>query len=217
MTLEDWASSLGRILEDRLDQGGKSAELVSSLASGAAFEAWLSFEARLLLEQHREEFGLADIIQDSDGTPVPRYYFANEWRKVDLCVSEYRPEAPELDSCLTTIEFKLIHNNKNWPTKLTEVHEDLFPSGRTKAAMVPSIGRLSVVGLVGKVYRNPAGYPGHFQNIAQWECDIMAALSGPQVLGRQLWLGRRFPIHDPWLDGAVPNFFRLLALGPQPA
>ena len=50
MTPEAWTSELGRMLDERLEEGERASGLVSKLASGSAFESWLSFELRLLLE-----------------------------------------------------------------------------------------------------------------------------------------------------------------------
>ena len=119
--------------------------------------------------------------------------------------------------CHSTFEFKLIHNNKNWPRKVDEVWDDLFPSRAGKAVLRPRNGRIAIVGLIGKVYRSEVGgYPGQRDDLGRWEDEVHARLlprvpwQGKNV--RRVWTGTRHLIDHESLQPRIKHFFQLIAL-----
>jgi len=203
-------------LDEHLATEQRLRSAVDLLASGAAFEAWLAFEARLLAEGARNELGLAELTKDPHGAPVPRYWMANEYCKIDFYIGDVRDNAAVL-----ALEFKLIHNNKNWKHKSDEVWADLFPMRGTKVEIAPRLGRLAVVGVIGKVYRDPTRYPGQVEALAEWEREVEAhLLPEPGREGRRAvrtWSGQRFELSDPWLEVGHRHSFQLHLLVPVPA
>lgn len=170
---------------------------LSLLAAGAAFEAWLAFEARILLERHRNHLGIAAM-----------HWTANEYRKVDLGVWEGS------DTIDVAMEFKLIHNNKNWRSKADEAWGDLFPdAASTKAALKPRL-RGALVCVVGKVYDDPSAYPGQRSDLNAWEADLWRHLLSADPAGQaeRAWTGTRFPIRDPSLSPSRTDHFVQLHL-----
>ena len=187
---------------------------LSLLVGGAAFEAWLAFETRLITERRRSELGLEAELDDG-GNPVPRYMICNERKKVDFSIIDLKDSELEL-----ALEFKLIHNNKNWKSKAGEVWADVFPGDGNKAAMRPRSGRYAVVGIVGLVYREPGdSYPGQVSDLKEWEEKLDDYLlpddgyEGNKLT--RLWSGKRFPVEDPWLRKDAGSFFQLQLLGPE--
>ncbi len=213
--MTDLSLKLCDLLDERLRSEERRRRVVSLLAGGAAFESWLAFETRLLAETHRAELGLAETI-DERGATLPRYSIVNEHRKVDLCILDGGDPAADP---LLTLEFKLIHNNKNWEAKCDEVREDLFPTGKIKSAMHPRLGRYAAVGVVGLVYDDPAsmGYPGQIENLATWKVGLAPRLLRPagrnQPRAVELWQGNEVPVDDPWIRKGCGAFFRLHLLG----
>lgn len=125
------------------------------LAAGAAFEQWFSFEARLALQADRARLGLSD----------ERYWFANEYRKIDL----YIGDRVQGDRCHAAIEFKLIYNNKNWMTQCDRIWGDLYPARGKKAQVVAEASHLiSVAVVVGKTYPEEVNYPSRERDISAW-------------------------------------------------
>ncbi len=176
---------------------------VSVLAAGAAFESWLSFEARLLLERDRHL-----LHADSQG-----WWTANEYRKVDLGVWE------DWNKLHMQVEFKLIHNNKNCFTKADEAWADLFPEpASAKSDLRPGV-RASIVVLVGKNYLYKQAYPGQKGDLVAWEKGIWSHLlptDGPDA-GRvnRVWSGTRIPVRDhSLLPDRSDHFVQLHALMP---
>ena len=211
-----FASELGRLLDEHLAEQEAARQAVSRLASGAAFEAWLSFEARLLMESHRAELSLAGLTMDRHNEPVDRYWIANEHAKVDVGVLDVADEHGEWEIAL---EFKIIHNNKNWRSKCDEIWGDLLPGvGTTKAGILPRRGRYAVVAVVGKVYRDPGPY-GWRPDLDVWERELWQYLlpESGEYAGRlrRFWQGRRFNLGDCWLVKNAPHFCELHVLAPS--
>lgn len=211
---DDFAKRVGALLQDHLAGQEAARGAVSLLAGGAAFELWLAFETRLILEVNRERLGL-DEQCDHNGRRVPRYWIGNEYHKVDLGITDVWT-----DEWVAALEFKLIHNNKNWKHQVDGVWRDLFPDpGTPKATLKPSLGRLAVVGVVGKVYWEP-GYPAQKPDLAAWQREMWAYLMPPEgepYAGsvQCLWEGRAFPIRgDRWLVASdeARSFFRTYIL-----
>ncbi len=211
-----FGDQFGRLLDDHLAEQETSRQAVSRFASGAAFEAWLSFEARLLLESYRAELSLAGLTMDRFQEPVDRYWIANEHAKVDLGVLDVGDESRTWEIAL---EFKIIHNNKNWKSKCDEIWGDLLPrAGAPKASIIPRRGRYAIVAVVGKVYRDPGPY-GWRPDLADWERELWQYLlpeSGEYAgMLLRLWQGRRFTLADCWLVKDAPSFCELHVLAPS--
>lgn len=177
LTLPTFVPILGDAMQGHLDQHEATRRAISRLASGAAFEAWLSFEMRLMLEARRTEFGLDD-----------RCFIANEYRKVDLSITTE-------EDWLLCVEFKLIHNNKNWRTQCASVVKDLWPRpGTPKHEIEPMIGRLAALVVVGKVYRDPRGYPGQRGDLEAWESEMWSHLLREEAQIDRVWRSQRLLI-----------------------
>ena len=194
------------LLEAELVRRERSRDL-SMLAAGGAFEQWISFEARLVLEKNRNDLGIDDA-----------FWTANEYKKVDLGVWE------DWTTLHTAIEFKLIHNNKNWRAKVNSLWGDLFPAARSSKDRLGPCLRVSVVGVVGKVYQDDEAYPGQRPDLEDWEREMWSyALPSKgrySELVRRVWSSRRFEIRDPSLDPSRHDHFvqfHLLAPNTAPA
>ena len=212
--------TLAQLVDDRLAAGEAERGLVSRLVAGGAFEAWLSFEARLLAEENRESLQLEGrLARWRGGDAISRYYFANEYHKVDLFIGELNSSEPHADICIAAIEFKLIHNNKNWKKQADGVWVDLFPSREVKAALRPKLGRAALVGFVAKRHREGVNYPVVRSTFGDWETEVREYLLGDDGWdGRyidRVWSGRRFPVTDDWLDKSASSFFQLHLLIPR--
>jgi hypothetical protein len=209
--MKDLAKKICTRLDEHLAEQQHARNAVSTLAAGAAFEGWLAFETRLLVERSREDLGLGGFAETS-GKPVPRFWMANEYCKIDFYIGDVLHDVPVL-----AFEFKLIHNNKNWSTKADEVWGDLFPSRAKKAELVPQQARFGVVGVIGKVYRESRRYPGQYADLLRWERELDAHLlpldgwNGKRAV--RIWCGQRFQIDDHWLHDGPQHFFQLHLLG----
>lgn len=129
--MKNLAKKICTRLDEHLAEQQHARNAISTLAAGAAFEGWLAFETRLLVERNREELGLGGFAKSG-----PRFWTANEYRNIDFYVGDVIHDAPVL-----ALEFKLIHNNKNWSKKADEVWGDLFPARARKAELVPQQAR----------------------------------------------------------------------------
>jgi hypothetical protein len=92
--------------------------MLAALATTTAPEHWLSLEAAALLDVERERFGLAERLDERPN--VPRWLVAAERKKVDLWVEDLRGVLPPV-----SIEFKVVHNNKNAYQKIWEIRRDI--------------------------------------------------------------------------------------------
>lgn len=91
--------------------------MLMSIAVTAAPEHWLSLEAAALLDVNRARFGLAEPLGERHN--VPRWLIAAERRKVDLWIEDQTGEQPP-----HSVEFKVVHNNKNAYQKIWEIRRD---------------------------------------------------------------------------------------------
>lgn len=92
--------------------------MLASLAVTSAPEHWLSLESAALLGVDREKFGLAERLDERPN--VPRWLIAAERKKVDLWVEDLKGVLPPV-----SIEFKVVHNNKNAYQKIWEIRRDI--------------------------------------------------------------------------------------------
>lgn len=92
--------------------------MLTSIAVTAAPEHWLSLEAAALLDVNRVRFGLGEPLDDRHN--VPRWLIAAERKKVDLWIEDQLGEQPP-----HSVEFKVVHNNKNAYHKIWEARRDL--------------------------------------------------------------------------------------------
>jgi len=203
---------LCRLLDEHLLAQERGRRAVSLLASGAAFEAWLAFEMRLLAENNRGQLELDDVISHN-GARVPRYFICNEQMKVDFSVIDAVDSAVEL-----AIEFKLIHNNKNWKHQADAVWNDLFPTRESKASTLPRRGRFALVGVVGLVYEDPKewSYAGQIGDIEKWLHDLddylLPANGFADRIVERPWAGTKLAVLDPYLRPGAGSFFQLQML-----
>lgn len=93
-------------------------QMLSSLAVTVAPELWISLESAALLDINRSRFGLEDRLDTRSN--VPRWLIAAERYKVDLWIQDMCAEEPSV-----SIEFKVIHNNKNFYRKIWEIRNDI--------------------------------------------------------------------------------------------
>ena len=121
------------------------------------------------------------------------------------------------------VEFKLIHNNKNWRDKVREVHRDLHPSKPPKSKLRSRLGWLAVVGFIGKQYAGKPcwSYPKVDQDVATWEKKVLTSLyqertgAGQRVVpATRTAAGRRHPFQSDELTLNGPHFFQLRVLKP---
>jgi hypothetical protein len=210
LSTSEFGRRLGSCIQKHMT--GRSAAL-RRLAAGAAFETWFAFESRLAVEDAREALGL-DAPGDYQGQAVKRYWTANEYRKVDLYVGDVR------GNCLAAIEFKLIHNNKNWGAKCEEVWADLYPTGRSRKEELAACARhlVAVPIMVFKCYWHQDGsYPGQEDNEQTWRKATMEHLlqgSGkhPGKVDSMFASERFSPLVDEYLADAPTSYveFRVL-------
>jgi hypothetical protein len=122
---------------------------VRALAVMAAMEHWIQFEAAALVDRNRKALGIGGV-RNEDGTPA--YWVACEPSKVDLWI--------EGDDEALAIEFKVVHNNKNLYTKVSELRRDLATSKAVPNTEVP-VRRVGVILSVCVQYMPPYGrrYP----------------------------------------------------------
>ncbi len=210
-TIKEFMTATGTLLQKHLDEQESSRGAVSMLAEGASFEMWLSFETRMLMETHRPELGLDEQIE-IDGRRVHKYWIGNEYKKVNLAVTD-----AETGGWVAALELKLIYNNKNWKKQCDSIVADLVPAeGTEKHQLKPSLGRVALVGVVGKRYRHAdSGYLQPQIHLDSWEGELFDYLL-PKT-GGTLWRSRRYPIAEgDWLASReqVPHFFQLHAIGP---
>ncbi|WP_032832035.1 hypothetical protein [Pseudomonas sp. GM78] len=92
--------------------------MLMSIAVTVAPEHWLSLEAAALLDVNRARFGLGEPLDDRHN--VPRWLIAAERKKVDLWIEDQTGEQPP-----HSVEFKVVHNNKNAYQKIWEIRRDL--------------------------------------------------------------------------------------------
>lgn len=92
--------------------------MLCAMAVTAAPEHWLSLESAALLDVDRERFGLAERLDERPN--VPRWLIAAERKKVDLWVEDLQEALPPV-----SIEFKVVHNNKNAYQKIWEIRQDI--------------------------------------------------------------------------------------------
>jgi len=188
------------LLDNHLETREKANGTVSLLASGGAFEQWLSFESRVVLESHRQLLGLDDEV-----------WSANEHHKVDLSVWRGKERRP-----LAAIEFKLIHNNKNWKAQADRVWEDLFPAARSQKSKLNPRLRAALVCVIGKVYPNAkaANYLGQCTNLGKWRAHLWKYLvttwNGSAV--KSEWNGHSFSLEHPVLAQDRKDHFMQLHL-----
>lgn len=205
-----FAQAIGNLLYEHLARQEDQRNAVSLLAAGAGFEEWLAFEARLVLESHRERLGLADTYSQ-DGHTFDRHWIGNEYSKVDLFISNTDHDTDR--NPLAVIEFKLIHNNKNWASKVEEVRTDLFPLEGTKKARFRPELRAAFAGVVGKVYRVPDRYQGQQDDLDEWYEKLEKYLAQPgQAQDRmvRVWKSGRFLLKPScWLQEGPRHFFEL--------
>ena len=76
--MNEFAKKICTRRDEHLAEQQHTRQTISILAAGAAFEAWLAFETRLLAERGREDLGLGGFTEDATGKPVPRFWTANE-------------------------------------------------------------------------------------------------------------------------------------------
>jgi len=93
-------------------------QMLSSLAVSVAPELWVSLESAALLDISRARFGLEERLDTRSN--VPRWLIAAERYKVDLWVQDLRAEQHSV-----SIEFKVVHNNKDAYTKIREARRDM--------------------------------------------------------------------------------------------
>ncbi|HET9236144.1 MAG TPA: hypothetical protein VFO10_02765 [Oligoflexus sp.] len=217
---EDLLINIGTCLEKNLVSEEKRRKVISRIAAGAAFESWLSIETRLAIEENRVELQLDSIIENH-GHSHFRFGVDNELAKVDLGIVEYSSKPMNWD-WLLALEFKLLHNNKNWPKQCAGIFSDIFPDPSSKKAeIMPRMGRFAIVGVVGKVYLEFAGgYPGQRSDLEEWEKEVWSHLySLTDSFGnklKSLWSSHKFR-----LDGSdflvkptdVQHFFQFHIIG----
>ncbi|MES4683266.1 hypothetical protein ACSLV1_19715 [Pseudomonas aeruginosa] len=156
--------------------------MLSSLVVTAAPEHWISLESAALLDTNRTRFGLDELLDHRPN--VPRWLIAAERKKVDLWIEDQLNQEPPV-----SIEFKVIHNNKNAYQKIWEIRRDL-----TKA--IPdvscnnSIRRWGVVILVfSRFYDDQAGNYSYKQEFNSSDDLLRAFAAGLEDT-------------DPWYEGA---------------
>ncbi len=200
MNLEN-ATAFCRVIDAELARREKRGVL-SLMAAGGSFEQWLSFESRIQLERHRSSLGVNDS-----------WWTANEYRKIDLGVWDG-------DDLVVAVEFKLVHNNKNWQAQVDSAWADLFPAGRSpKHRLRPQL-RVAVLGVVGKVYPNPgSAYPGQRSDLAEWERELWNYAIPPDGdcyhgWVERAWQGPHHPIRSDALVAGHDHFFQLNLLAP---
>ena len=207
-------TAIAQMLEQELERRRSRLWL---LAEGAAFEAWLGFETRLLIEERRAALNLDAQRTKKNGRTVNQFWVANEYRKVDLLVGDRRHETLPF---LFGIEFKLIHNNKNWKAQVRRVWRDLDAARPEKTALSPRFGWYALVAHVGKVYRDDAGvdYPGQARDLVAWSAQVQAELCPPGHREGQrvksIWSGRRIPIRSGLYATGHEHFFQLQVVAP---
>ena len=217
---EDLVINIGKCLEKNLVAEEKRRRVVSRIATGAAFEAWLSIETRLAIEENRIELQLDSVIENY-GHSHFRFGVDNELAKVDLSIVEYSSKPMDWD-WLLALEFKLLHNNKNWPKKCVEIFSDIYPGPLSrKVQILPRMGRFAFVGVVGKVYLDFVdGYPGQRPDLEQWEKEVWSHLfalkddAGNKL--NSLWSSHKFKLdsYDFLADSDdVQHFFQFHIIG----
>jgi hypothetical protein len=213
MTLVTFAKRLGGMVDAHLRAREKQKGTVSLLATGAAFESWLSFEARLLLERERTRLGLT-----SD-----HCWIGNEYKKVDLGIIQYddtRTWAHE--RWFAAIEFKMVYNNKNWKSQCDAAWNDLFPPARTAKQglkFAPDGGRIAFIVIVRREYADGDPYQRKNDRRPAWHAEVkkyMLRPGGPykrDAARLQEWEGRRIRLKSNMLSkdgpGRPKNYLQL--------
>lgn len=122
----------------------KRSQDITQIATMAAIEHWVQFEAAAFLARRdsREKYGIGGGKQNE-----PDWWLTCEYKKIDLYVEG-------LDSS-HAIEFKAVHNNKNFYTKVLEARRDL------EKHLAPEVGRphSAVIAIVSHaLYANNSRY-----------------------------------------------------------
>lgn len=145
--------------------------MLSSLAVMVSPELWLSSEAAAFLDTNRPEFDLAEPL---DSRPnVPRWLVAAERGKVDLWVADQREQEPSI-----AIEFKVLHNNKNFYTKVWEIRRDLDKTIPIASAD-DRIERWGIVMLVfSRFYDDQAGSYRYLSDFKEHKAQLKAFADG---------------------------------------
>jgi hypothetical protein len=107
-------------------------DVVASLAVMGAVEHWIQFEAAALVDRSRSKLGI-----DGSSGPTPNWWVACEPRKVDLWI-----EGPDE---AVAIEFKTVHNNKNFYAKVWELRSDLTPSRKPVPGVATPVRRFGII------------------------------------------------------------------------
>lgn len=156
--------------------------MLSSLAVTVAPELWVSLESAALLDINRERFGLGERL--GEWSNVPRWLIAAERYKVDLWIQDLREEEPSV-----SIEFKVVHNNKNAFTKVLEIRRDLAKT-IPRIACNDSVERWGIVMLVfSRFYDGQSGSFVYHPEFHSRE-DMLSAFSAA------------LDDEDPWYGGA---------------
>jgi len=105
---------MNAFFDDLVSHFRSRAEQVRSLAVMVANEHWFQMESAALLDQKREKYGIG-------GGPArtPDWWIACEYKSVDLWIQK------QDDSRGVAIEFKAVHNNKNFWDKIKGIRKDL--------------------------------------------------------------------------------------------
>ena len=109
-----------RFFDNYVEYLRERSETVKYLAVSAASEAWFAAEAAALMNRRRNEIGVAGLSDTSSACNAPRRLIILERGKVDLSIIDI--EQKEKDYAF---EFKLLHNNKNYRSKIAELKRDV--------------------------------------------------------------------------------------------
>ena len=122
-----------------------------ALAVMSATEHWVQFEGAALLATKRDQFGLG-----GSKNGVPKWLVAAERGKLDLWITNYKTAY--------VIEFKAVHNNKNFYEKVRQTRSDLSRSKIPDDYPLPPAAapprRWAIVVLTYTHYQS--GQEGHF-------------------------------------------------------
>lgn len=109
-----------RFFDNYVEHLRERSDTVKYLAVSAASEAWFAAEAAALMNRIRNEIGVAELSDNSTACNAPRRLIILERGKVDLSVIDLDQEEKDY-----AFEFKLLHNNKNYRNKITELKRDI--------------------------------------------------------------------------------------------
>lgn len=194
---------------------------LSIIVPGASFEQWMSFEARLALENSRDSLVINKVIDMTEeiisetNSQIPRYWTKNEHGKVDLLIGQcwgYTENGEKYywDEGKIAFEFKIIHNNKNWRGKVESIWIDLCdpPWGKLTNKLELE-NRYAIVAVIFKTYpawiTNAGGYPGQIpeENKKEWTYQMETYLNECDQNKKLNIIKRSKPIiiNDPFLIG----------------